>query len=69
VFHAIELGSREAPPLVWLHGFPDHPPTAVPFLDQLRKSRCVIAPWLRATRRHRSPDNSISRIWSPTFWG
>jgi pimeloyl-ACP methyl ester carboxylesterase len=47
VFHAIELGPRDAPPLIWLHGFPDHPLTAVPFLQLLAKSRRVIAPWLR----------------------
>jgi pimeloyl-ACP methyl ester carboxylesterase len=47
VFHAIELGPRDAPPLLWLHGFPDHPPTALPFLEHLTKTRRVIAPWLR----------------------
>jgi pimeloyl-ACP methyl ester carboxylesterase len=47
VFHAIELGPRDAPPLIWLHGFPDHPPSALPFLEHLTKHRRVIAPWLR----------------------
>jgi pimeloyl-ACP methyl ester carboxylesterase len=47
VFHAIELGPHDAPPLVWLHGFPDHPPSALPFLEHLTRSRHVIAPWLR----------------------
>lgn len=47
VFHAIELGPRDAPPLLWLHGFPDHPPTAVPFLEHLTRTHRVIAPWLR----------------------
>jgi len=47
VFHAIELGPKSAPPLIWLHGFPDHPPTALPFLEHLTKHRRVIAPWLR----------------------
>jgi pimeloyl-ACP methyl ester carboxylesterase len=47
VFHAIELGPRDAPPLLWLHGFPDHPPTALPFLEHLTRTRRVIAPWLR----------------------
>jgi pimeloyl-ACP methyl ester carboxylesterase len=46
-FHAVEFGPRDAPPLIWLHGFPDHPLTAVPFLQLLAKSRRVIAPWLR----------------------
>jgi pimeloyl-ACP methyl ester carboxylesterase len=46
-FHSIELGPRDAPPLLWLHGFPDHPPTAAQFLRQLATSRRVIAPWLR----------------------
>ena len=43
----IELGPREAPPLFWLHGFPDHPPTALPFLEHLTRTHRVIAPWLR----------------------
>ena len=46
-FHAIDIGPRAAPPLFWLHGFPDHPPTAVPFLEYLTRTRRVIAPWLR----------------------
>ena len=33
-------------PLVWLHGFPDHPPTAEPLFTALA-GRQVIAPWLR----------------------
>jgi pimeloyl-ACP methyl ester carboxylesterase len=47
VFHAIELGPREAPPLLWLHGFPDHPLTALAFLEHLTRTRRVIAPFLR----------------------
>lgn len=47
VFHALVGGPRDAPPLVFLHGFPDHPPTAVPFLDRLARSYRVVAPWLR----------------------
>lgn len=39
----LELG--EGRPLVWLHGFPDHPPTARDFFTLL--DRRVIAPWLR----------------------
>lgn len=46
-FHAIDLGPRDAPPLLWLHGFPDHPPTALPLLELVTRSRRVIAPWLR----------------------
>ncbi|MEO8698886.1 MAG: alpha/beta fold hydrolase [Kofleriaceae bacterium] len=46
-FHAIDMGPRDAPPLVWLHGFPDLPLTALPFLEHLTRSRRVIAPWLR----------------------
>jgi len=41
----LELGAREARPLVWLHGFPDVPVTARGFLERL--DRRVIAPWLR----------------------
>ncbi len=42
----IEVG--DGAPLVFLHGFPDHPPTARPFLAELaRRDRRVIAPWLR----------------------
>lgn len=46
-FHALAWGDPDAPPLLWLHGFPDHPPTAAPFLARLARSRRVIAPWLR----------------------
>ncbi len=37
----------DGPPLVYLHGFPDHPPSARPFLERLAKRHGVIAPWLR----------------------
>lgn len=47
VFEVVELGPRDAPPLLWLHGFPDHPPTALPFLEHLTRTHRVIAPWLR----------------------
>jgi hypothetical protein len=30
--HALVGGAVNARPLLFLHGFPDHPPTAVPFL-------------------------------------
>jgi pimeloyl-ACP methyl ester carboxylesterase len=46
-FHALAWGDPAAPPLLWLHGFPDHPPTAAPFLAELARTRRVIAPWLR----------------------
>lgn len=46
-FHALALGDPAARPLVWLHGFPDHPPTALPLLEVLATERRVIAPWLR----------------------
>ena len=42
----LDLGSGA--PLVFLHGFPDHPPTARPLLDALVVAgHRVIAPWLR----------------------
>jgi len=46
-FHALVCGDPAAPPLLWLHGFPDHPPSALPFLVELARTRRVIAPWLR----------------------
>ncbi len=46
-FQAIDLGARDAPVLLWLHGFPDHPPTALPFLEHLTRTHRVVAPWLR----------------------
>ncbi len=45
--HALVGGPPGAPTLVFLHGFPDHPPTAVPFLEQLARTHRVVAPWLR----------------------
>lgn len=45
--HALVGGDPSAPPLVFLHGFPDHPPTALPFLEQLARTHRVVAPWLR----------------------
>jgi pimeloyl-ACP methyl ester carboxylesterase len=45
---ALVVGDPAAPPVVFLHGFPDHPPTALPFLRALAaRGRRVIAPWLR----------------------
>lgn len=46
-FHALVAGDPAAPPLVYLHGFPDHPPTAAAFLTELARDHRVIAPWLR----------------------
>lgn len=46
-FHALAFGDPAAPPLLWLHGFPDHPPTARALLATLARDRRVIAPWLR----------------------
>jgi hypothetical protein len=31
--HALVGGAVNACPLLFLHGFPDHPPTSVPFLE------------------------------------
>ena len=45
-FHALAVG--DGAPLVYLHGFPDHPPSAAPFLRALAaRGYRVIAPWLR----------------------
>ena len=47
-FHALAGGDPAARPVLYLHGFPDHPPTATPFLLELcRRGRRVLAPWLR----------------------
>ena len=46
-FHALVCGDPAARPLVFLHGFPDHPPNALPFLVELARTHRVIAPWLR----------------------
>ena len=45
--HALVGGAVNARPLLFLHGFPDHPPTAVPFLERLAETHRVVAPWLR----------------------
>ena len=45
-FHALVTG--EGRPVVYLHGFPDHPPTAAAFCEALaRRGHRVLAPWLR----------------------
>ena len=47
-FHALRSGDFGGRPTLVLHGFPDHPPTAAPFLAELgRRGRHVVAPWLR----------------------
>ena len=46
-FHALVGGAATAPPLIFLHGFPDHPPTAIEFLAPFARTHRVIAPWLR----------------------
>jgi len=47
-FHALQGGDPAGQPTMFLHGFPDHPPTAKPFLAELaRQGRYVVAPWLR----------------------
>jgi pimeloyl-ACP methyl ester carboxylesterase len=45
--HALVGGAVNARPLLFLHGFPDHPPTTVPFLEHLAETHRVVAPWLR----------------------
>src|SRR2546429_8627145 len=45
--HARVGGAVNARPLLFLHGFPDHPPTAVPFLEHLAETHRVVAPCLR----------------------
>ena len=47
VVRALVGGAVNARPLLFLDVFPDHPPTAVPFLEQLAKTHRVVAPWLR----------------------
>jgi pimeloyl-ACP methyl ester carboxylesterase len=47
-FHALQGGDPDGQPTIVLHGFPDHPPAAKPFLAELgRRGRHVVAPWLR----------------------
>src|SRR4029450_7996590 len=45
--HALVGGAVNARPLLFLHGFPDHPATAVPFLEHLADTHRVVGPWLR----------------------
>lgn len=46
-FHALATTSGDRP-LLFLHGFPDHPPTATAFFRELTaRGHRVLAPWLR----------------------
>src|SRR5207247_7288273 len=77
--HALVGGAVNARPLLFLHGFPDHPPTAVPFLEHLAETHRVVAPWLRgyapspivgpydldSRRRRPRPDRSPRRPSRP----
>lgn len=46
-FHALGTADGERP-LLFLHGFPDHPPTGKPFFAALaERGHRVLAPWLR----------------------
>lgn len=45
---ALRAGTRGAPLVVVLHGFPDHPPTFAPVIARLAAAGFdVVAPWLR----------------------
>lgn len=49
-FHALETpaATPNARRVLFLHGFPDHPPTATPFFAELAaRGHHVLAPWLR----------------------
>jgi pimeloyl-ACP methyl ester carboxylesterase len=55
-FHALETQGAGRP-LVFLHGFPDHPPTARAFIAELvRRGHRVLAPWLRGYAPSPTPD-------------
>jgi pimeloyl-ACP methyl ester carboxylesterase len=76
-FHALAGGDPAGRPLLYLHGFPDHPPTATPFLAELcGHGHRVLAPWLRGyapspTRGPFDPDKLVGDVielidrWSP----
>ncbi len=47
-FQALVAPRPGAPVVVFLHGFPDHPPTATGFLDELAAAGYeIVAPWMR----------------------
>ena len=56
--HALVGGAVNARPLLFLHGFPDHPPTAVPFLEHLAETHRVVAPGILAM----SEDSLLERV-------
>src|SRR5205823_5068203 len=53
--HALVGGAVNARPLLFLHGFPDHPPTAVPFLEHLAETPASSRHGCAATPPHRRP--------------
>src|SRR6266567_4585543 len=55
--HALVGGAVNARPLLFLHGFPDHPPTAVPFLEHLAETRRAVAPPSRGHARDSAPGH------------
>jgi pimeloyl-ACP methyl ester carboxylesterase len=47
-FEVLRAGPRDAPRVVVLHGFPDHPPTFAPVIERIAAAGYdVVAPWLR----------------------
>jgi hypothetical protein len=62
--HALVGDAVNARPLLFLHGFPDHPPTAVPFLEHLAETHRVVAPWLRGYAAALSTCKKIRLSWS-----
>lgn len=50
-FHYLATGERDAPVVLCLHGFPDHPPTFAGLMQHLAGAGYrVIAPWMRGYR-------------------
>ena len=66
--HALVGGAVNARPLLFLHGFPDHPPTAVPFLEHLADTHRVVAPWLRGYAPSPIVDLHSELNQTPTPW-
>ncbi|MEM9492929.1 MAG: alpha/beta hydrolase, partial [Myxococcota bacterium] len=47
-FAYLDAGERDAPVVLCLHGFPDHPPSFIPLMDRLAAAGLrAIAPWMR----------------------
>lgn len=84
IFHALATPPSAATgrrPLLFLHGFPDHPPTARPFFAALaERNHRVLAPWLRGYAPSPAPadgpydiDTLVGDLvelldrWSPTM--